>query len=108
MTNGMKLDEGLDALLLIKIKQNSRSAFNQLVERYWETAYSGAYRRLKDADQANALVRDIFTHVWMHRATDRIGNFPAWLNTAVRKKVIETAIEHKATHSFFAPWETFL
>ncbi|HEY4290473.1 MAG TPA: sigma-70 family RNA polymerase sigma factor [Puia sp.] len=87
------------------MKQNSKSAFNQLFEKYWEAAYSSAYRRLKDADQAKDIVQDIFTHIWLHRATDQIHNFPAYLNTAIRNKVIKIATRQKTTHPFFNPLE---
>jgi RNA polymerase sigma-70 factor (family 1) len=105
MTSGANSDVDDDALLLLQIRQNSKSAFNQLFEKYWETAYSNAYRRLKDADQAKDIVQDIFTHIWLHRATDRIHNFPAYLATAIRNKVIKFVTREKTTHSFFSPLE---
>ena len=107
MTSGINSDVEDDALLLLQIRQNSKSAFNQLFEKYWETAYSSAYRRLKDADQAKDIVQDIFTHIWLHRATDQIQNFPAYLNTAIRNKVIKIATRQKNTHPFFNPLENF-
>jgi len=105
MTSGLNSDIDDDALLLLQIRQNNKSAFNQLFEKYWETAYSNAYRRLKDADQAKDIVQDIFTHIWLHRATDQIHNFPAYLNTAIRNKVIKIATRQKTTHPFFDPLE---
>lgn len=103
MTSGVNPDVVDDASLLLQIKQNSKSAFNQLFEKYWESAYSSAYKRLKDADQAKDIVQDIFTHIWLHRATDDIRNFPAYLNTAIRNKVIKITSRQKTTHPFFTP-----
>lgn len=92
-----------DELLLLQLSQNSKSAFNQLFEKYWESAYSNAYRRLGDADQAKDIVQDIFAHIWLHRATDRIQHFPAYLHTAVRNRVIKIISRQKATHPFLNP-----
>ncbi len=105
MTSGTNSDVDEDALLLLQLKQNNKAAFNQLFEKYWESAYSTAYRRLKDADQAKDIVQDIFTHIWLHRNTDQIHNFPAYLNTAIRNKVIKIVTRQKTTHSFFNPLE---
>jgi RNA polymerase sigma factor (sigma-70 family) len=90
-----------DELLLLQLSQNSKSAFNQLFEKYWESAYSNAYRRLGDADQAKDIVQDIFAHIWLHRSTDRIRHFPAYLHTAVRNRVIKITSRQKPTHPFF-------
>jgi RNA polymerase sigma factor (sigma-70 family) len=103
MTKRVILTVHDDELLLLELRQNSKSAFNQLFEKYWESAYSNAYRRLKDADQAKDIVQDIFAHVWLHRATDRIQNFPAYLHTAIRNRVIKITSRQKATHPFFNP-----
>jgi RNA polymerase sigma factor (sigma-70 family) len=105
MDSGVNFAVQDDDVLLLQIRQNSKPAFNQLFEKYWESAYSDAYRRLKDADQAKDIVQDIFTHIWLHRATDRIQNFPAYLHTAIRNKVIKVTTRQKATHPFFNPRE---
>jgi RNA polymerase sigma factor (sigma-70 family) len=105
MTKRVNLTVHDDELLLLQLRQYSKLAFNQLFEKYWESAYSDAYRRLKDADQAKDIVQDIFAHIWLHRATDRIQNLPAYLHTAIRNRVIKITSRQKATHPFFNPTE---
>lgn len=90
-----------DTQLLLHIQQDSKQAFNALYERYWEKAYNDAYRRLKETDLAKDIVQDIFTHIWQNRATLRIENFPAYLHTAIRNKVIKSAARQNLTHPFF-------
>ena len=51
-----------DVLLLQQMEQGSKHAFNVLYEKYWGKAYSDAYKRLKDADQAKDIVQEVFTH----------------------------------------------
>lgn len=90
-----------DLLLLRQIAQDSKEAFNALYEKYWERAYTDAYRRLKENDLAKDIVQDIFTHIWLNRTTLHIDNFPAYLHTAIRNKVIKSAARQNLIHPFF-------
>ncbi|MGN6531534.1 MAG: sigma-70 family RNA polymerase sigma factor, partial [Ginsengibacter sp.] len=47
------------------------------------------------------IVQEIFTHIWFNRETRHIENLPAYLNVAVRNKVIKLVGKQKATHPFF-------
>ena len=86
---------------MLELGQGNKLAFNALFEKYWETAYQSAYKRLKDADLAKDIVQDIFTHIWFNRETLHINNIPAYLNRAVRNKVIKIAARQKSVHPFF-------
>ncbi|HLA60131.1 MAG TPA: sigma-70 family RNA polymerase sigma factor [Puia sp.] len=90
-----------DAFLLMQLEQGNGHAFNLLFEKYWELAYSSAYKRLKDADLAKDIVQDIFTHIWINRSTLHFNNLPAYLNRAVRNKVIKALAKQRAIHPFF-------
>ncbi|MDR6785560.1 RNA polymerase sigma-70 factor (family 1) [Pedobacter africanus] len=58
-----------DQELLGAIKGNDHAAFEVLFNRYWEYLYSIIYRRLKDRDQAQDIVQDIFIYIWNSRAS---------------------------------------
>jgi RNA polymerase sigma-70 factor (family 1) len=90
-----------DVLLLQLIEQGSKHAFNVLYEKYWEKAYNDAYKRLKDSDQAKDIVQEIFTHIWLKRETLHIDNLPAYLNVAVRNRVLKFIEKQKNTSPFF-------
>lgn len=94
-------DQTDDAALLQKIEQGCERSFNILFKKYWEKAYSDAYRRCKDADQAKDIVQEVFTHIWIKRGTLHIGNLPAYLNIAVRNKVFKLVEKQKHIHPFF-------
>ena len=89
-----------DALLLQQIEQGCKRAFNLLYEKHWGIAYSEAYRRLKDADQAKDVVQEIFTHIWLKKESLHINNLPAYLNTAIRNKVFKVVEKQKTFHPF--------
>lgn len=89
-----------DALLLQQIEQGCKRAFNLLYEKHWGIAYSEAYKRLKDADQAKDVVQEIFTHIWLKKESLHINNLPAYLNTAIRNKVFKVVEKQKTFHPF--------
>lgn len=95
-----------DALLLQQMEQGSEQAFNSLFEKYWDKAFSEAYKRLKDSDYAKDVVQEVFTHIWIKRETLHISNIPAYLHTAVRNRTIKLLARQKNNHPFFTILET--
>lgn len=90
-----------DFLLLQKVKDGSKTAFNLLFEKYWQKAYSDAYKRLKHEEDAKDIVQEIFAKIWVNRQTQNIDNFPAYLHVAIRNNVIKLLSKQKAIHPFF-------
>jgi RNA polymerase sigma-70 factor (ECF subfamily) len=90
-----------DNLLLQQIEQGCKHAFNLLYEKHWRKAYTEAYKRLKDSDQAKDIVQEIFTHIWLKRENLHISNLPAYLNIAIRNKVFKLVEKQKLIHPFF-------
>lgn len=90
-----------DRFLLQQVEQGDAPAFNALFEKYWQKAYSDAFKRLKNHDDSRDIVQDIFTHIWLNRATLHIECLPAYLNIAVRNKVLKLLSKKKNAHSFF-------
>jgi len=91
-----------DTILLQQVGGGSKKAFNILFEKYWESAFSDAYKRLKKYDNAKDIVQEIFTHIWINRETLHIENLPAYLNVAIRNKVIKFVAKQKLVHPFFS------
>ena len=90
-----------DKLLLKQVGEGNKKAFNILFEKYWESAFSDAYNRLKKYDNAKDIVQEIFTYMWIIRETLHIENLPAYLNVAIRNKVIKFVAKQKLVHPFF-------
>jgi RNA polymerase sigma-70 factor (ECF subfamily) len=90
-----------DFLLLEKVKDDSKEAFNLLFEKYWQKAYSDAFKRLKNEEDAKDIVQEIFTKIWLNRKTQMIESFPAYLHVAIRNNVIKLLSKQKSIHPFF-------
>ena len=89
-----------DALLLQQVEEGNSRAFDVLYERYWEKAFSSAYKRVKDYDIAKDIVQEIFTSIWINRQTLHIENVPAYLHVAIRNRVIKFINKQKLIHPF--------
>jgi len=94
-----------DKTLLQQIEGGCKSAFGLLYDKYWEKAYSQAYKRIKDADQAKDIVQEIFTHIWVKREATHIDNIAAYLHVAIRNSVIKIVAKQKLTEPFFSALE---
>lgn len=83
-----------DGLLLLQLQQGEKSAFDILYNKYWEQAYSNAYKRLGDAEQAKDIVQEIFVSIWVNRQNP-INNLPAYLSISVRNQVFKLIAKNK-------------
>lgn len=90
-----------DSYLVRQMEQGCKESFNLLYEKHWEFAYREAYMRLKNTDDAKDIVQEIFTHIWLKRETLHIENLPAYLNVAVRNKVLKFVAKQKLSHPYY-------
>lgn len=84
-----KLQHIADDELVRLVRLENELAFAQLFERYWETLLEAAIKVLKDQDTAQDSVQEVFTDLWKKRSTLSIENLPAYLNQAIKYKVID-------------------
>ena len=89
-----------DNLLLSQLQKGSQKSFDALFNKYWEDALNVAFKRVKDLETAKDIVQDIFTQIWVNRETP-IENFPAYLNIAIRNRVLKFFAKQKPVHPFF-------
>lgn len=74
--------------LLILLRSGDRDAFTEIYNRHWKTLYAMAYARIKDTDQAEDILQDIFSFLWSNREKTEIQNLNAYLGTAVKFRVL--------------------
>lgn len=96
-----------DGELLKLIEEGNYQAFDVLFEKHWQKAYSEAYKRLKNQDNAKDIVQEIFVHIWVNRQKLKIKNLPAYLHISIRNKVINFVAKQKPIHPFFDQFDNF-
>ena len=79
-----------DAELLQFIREDDATAFKILYDRYWESLYLKACKRV-DKDEAKDMVQEVMTTLWRRRNDIIIhddGNIGRYLHTAIKYRVI--------------------
>ncbi|WP_166336239.1 RNA polymerase sigma factor [Sphingobacterium chungjuense] len=78
-----------DNQLMHAIRAGNEQAFAQFFDEYWEYLYREAYFRLKNHDDAEDIVQEIFTSLWQNRETTTINiSIKAYLAGALKNKLI--------------------
>jgi RNA polymerase sigma-70 factor (ECF subfamily) len=95
-----------DAQLLELLAQGDRIAFDTIYDRYWKVMYQPAYKRLRNKQQCQEIIQDVFIDLWLRRGQVDINNVKAYLLTAIRFQVYKVIPKGKANPAFFELHET--
>ena len=71
------------------LRQGDEQAFREIYERFWLMLYRLAYKKLGSREEAEEIVQDIYTTLWVKRATAHIERLAPYLVTAVKYRVID-------------------
>lgn len=74
----------LEALVL-----GDELAFREIYDRHWYPLYRLAYRKLGLREEAEEIVQELFTALWLKRGTASIGSLEPYLYRAAKFKVID-------------------
>jgi len=76
-----------DTLLLARLKDSDKKAFDSLYTKYWEFVFNNAYKRLTNVILAEDVVQEVFAQLWLRRTQEAIKNLPAYFYIAARNQV---------------------
>jgi len=76
-----------DSELWLAVRNDDEYAFAMLFERYWVRLYKTAFRYLKDRENSEEAVHDVFLSIWNRRDQLEIESIPNFLLTAIRYQV---------------------
>jgi len=98
-------DSYSDNELVTLLQQGSEESFAEIYNRYWVELYDAAYQRLKNKEQVEDIIQDVFVKLWIRRAELNINNAQAYLHTAIRFRVFNYVERDLVNESFFEPFE---
>lgn len=88
-----------DDTLISLLREGSQEAYTEIYNRYKWLLHVHAYKKLGDRDEANDLVQELFTALWLKREDIYLNTtLSAYLYTAVRNRVLNR-IEHLQVES---------
>lgn len=91
-----------DEILLKLLSIGDDLAFKEIYQRYWKGLYCAALNKINNKQVAEDTVQTIFITLWEKREKHSIQNLSAYLETAVKYKVInyiKSSISKKNHHS---------
>jgi DNA-directed RNA polymerase specialized sigma24 family protein len=67
--NKPNYDSMSDLDLIFAMKDGDRSAFSEVFNRYWKKLYNEAHKRIKRPEVVDEVIQDVFSELWINRAT---------------------------------------
>ena len=99
----MRLHQNIDdhtLFDLVKAEANV-DAFKEIYDRYFDALFIHAMKRLRDKEEAQDVVQDVFTILWTKKEYISLtDSLPAYLFTAVRNRILNV-ISHKHVESSY-------
>lgn len=89
-----------DSYLLSLLARSEQWAFEIIYSRYFRQLISSAFTRLKDQQQSEDAVQNVFLKLWKNREQLKINNLAAYLNVAVRYEVLNFITRSKSPQHF--------
>lgn len=75
-------------ILLDLLSKSDEFAFTEIYSRFWQKLFAIAYNRLKEIQEAEDIVHDIFASLWANRNKIEIESLDNYLATAAKYMVL--------------------
>lgn len=101
-------EEISDQQLMELIRQDDRNAFDQIYKRYWKKLFMYAGKVVRDEDEAQDIVQDIFVSLWQRRREELcINSLSSYLHGAVRYKGLRYVRSNLTKHNYLSSLQNF-
>lgn len=87
--------------LLIRIAGGDEQAFAALYQKHWMNCYTTAFRILHQEQAAEDIVQEVFIKLWEHRTDFAIISLQAYLQKAIRNRVLNAIRNQKTGDRFY-------
>lgn len=90
-----------DGELTDLLKSNDRNAFTEIYNRYWKRLFGIAANKIKDLNEAEEIVQDIFVSLWRRRDDlYNIISLSSYLAISVKYRVIKTLVKQSNAQKY--------
>lgn len=88
--------------LAVLIANKDEKAFSLLYDLYSKSVFSVICNRVRDREQAELLLEEVFVYVWKHIGdyNESKGRLYSWIINIARKKANEKVNSHSNSHNF--------
>ncbi|MEI5983449.1 MULTISPECIES: RNA polymerase sigma-70 factor [Sphingobacterium] len=81
--------------LITALKSGSEKAFTEIYNKYWKKLLAISYHILKDKEQAQEVVQEVFISIWNNRKEIEIDSIEGYLATAVKYSTFKVIYKNK-------------
>lgn len=100
--------EFTDLELLTKLKSGDEKAYTEIYHRYKAKLYLHVYKKLGDQQQADDVIQDVFTELWLKKETIQASNLAGYLYTAVRNDILDIISHQDVESAYIVSLQTYI
>lgn len=90
-----------DIELVELLKSGDEASYTEIYNRYKGVLYRHAYKKLKNQHEADDILQEIFTHLWVKRDSfDGQNNLVGYLYVSLRNKVLNVIAHRAITYDY--------
>ncbi|WP_316817396.1 RNA polymerase sigma-70 factor [Pedobacter nyackensis] len=98
-----------DQELTVLLKNGNHSAFTEIYHRYKRLLYTHAYQRLRNEQEVDDIIHELFTTLWLKRDTLVFKtNLSGYLYTAIRNRILDYVAHQKIESAYISSFASFL
>lgn len=98
-----------DLELTALLKQGNAEAYTVIYNRYFDELYLHAYQRLKDNDEAQDVIHELFAALWNKKEELVVrSSLSAYLYTSVRNRIMDVIAHKQVETKYVSSLQNFL
>ena len=98
-----------DQELAVLLKNGDHSAFTEIYHRYKRLLYTHAYQRLRNEQEVDDIIHELFATLWLKRDHIQFNtNLAGYLYTAVRNRILDYVAHQKIESTYISSFSGFV
>lgn len=98
-----------DQELAVLLKNGDHSAFTEIYHRYKRLLYTHAYQRLRNEQEVDDIIHELFATLWLKRDHIHFNtNLAGYLYTAVRNRILDYVAHQKIESTYISSFSAFV
>lgn len=95
-----KIPEHIEQSYIAGLMDRDERVFRKVYDLFWSKLYVSAFNVLRNKEQAEDIVQEVFSNLWNNAENLEVKNLSAWLFTAVRYQVFNVIRSGKVRDRF--------
>ncbi|TCD03945.1 RNA polymerase sigma factor [Pedobacter psychroterrae] len=97
-----------DAELVDLLESGDRSAFSEIYNRYKFVLHNHAWNKVRNKEEAQDTIQEVFTMLWLKRESISIGNnLPGYLYSCVRNHILNVIVRKDVQNKYISSIQQF-